>query len=254
MTVPLFSSRQQLWSPQTIYGSDLVARFRADTGVVLDGSNRVSSWADMTGNGHDLDQPTPGNRPEYFTTGGPNNGPYVASGSAATNWMQHLGTPVTVNTGDWSSYMIGSIQGVTGVVAVVTTTLTTPAGCVAFAWRKNVNDFPQVQQLALSAPTSLTSSTSNYLPALTFVGSLCTMAADGTRSLYVAGDGQTGFFTSSHTGNIGIQLAEGYIFRFGANFYTQLALYELGFIKRTSTAYDAARMRAYIKSTGCNVP
>lgn len=240
-------------TPEAIYGSDLIAHFRSDTGVTVDGSSRVSNWLDLTGNGHDLAQGVAGNRPDYIASGGPLGRPYVASGNAATNWMQHGGTPMTINTGNWTVFMVASVQAASGATKVYTTTLTTPAGCVPFAFRKSGIETTDVTQLGMSAPVTILSTGGNMLPAPTFVASVATMYPDGTRNLYTAGDGQSWFGTDSHTGSIGIRLAEGYIFRFGGIFYTNLALYELGFVKRTSSNTDASRMRSYARSIGLAV-
>lgn len=240
-------------TPQTIFGSDLVAYFRADAGITIDGSNNVSNWMDLTGNGHDLAQATAGNRPNFLSSGGPLNRPYVASGTSAAAYMQHGGTPVTVNTGNWSAFIISSVQVASGAIKVFTTTLTTPAGCVAFAFRKSGTETHDVTQLTLSAPATIVSAGGNMVPAPTFVSALATMDSGGNRTLWTAGDGQSWQGSDAHTGSIGIQLAEGYIFRFGATMYTNLAIYELGFVKRTSTTSDANRMRAYARSLGLAV-
>jgi hypothetical protein len=43
--------------------ASLVARYRADLGVTKDGSNNVATWADQSGNGHDLTEGT--NKPTW---------------------------------------------------------------------------------------------------------------------------------------------------------------------------------------------
>lgn len=47
---------------------EIIAWWKADAGVTFDGSNRVSSWADQSGNGHDATQSTSGLKPLYVAT------------------------------------------------------------------------------------------------------------------------------------------------------------------------------------------
>lgn len=55
-------------TPATILGSALLAWFRADLGITLNGSN-VSAWADQSGNGHHLIQNTATNQPAFEAAG-----------------------------------------------------------------------------------------------------------------------------------------------------------------------------------------
>lgn len=59
-------------SPLIILGAALVAWWRADLGITLNGSN-VSAWADQSGNGWHLTQGTAVNQPAFSASGGPNS-------------------------------------------------------------------------------------------------------------------------------------------------------------------------------------
>lgn len=61
-------------TPATIHGGNLIAWWRPGVGVTLNGS-KVATWADQSGNGHDLSNGTDAARPTYNATGGPNSKP-----------------------------------------------------------------------------------------------------------------------------------------------------------------------------------
>lgn len=239
-------------TPKTIFGSDLVSWHRADLGITVDGFNRVSNWVDQTGNGHNLSQSTAGSRPDYVASGGPGGGPYINSATYGTAYLQYGGTPVTINTGAWSGFIIMT-AGTTAATRVVTTTLTTPAGCVAGAFRavatSNDMDF---QQLGLSAPTLITVTDPDMNPVNTWIGCGVSMRSDGTRMLAVLGDATQALTTDGpHSGSIGLQLAEGYVCaRFGGTFYQNIKVQEIFWVKRTTSTMDLALVRNYMRLRG----
>lgn len=55
-------------TPLTILGAELLAWYRADLGITLNGST-VSAWADQSGNGHHLTQGTATNQPLFEAAG-----------------------------------------------------------------------------------------------------------------------------------------------------------------------------------------
>lgn len=65
------------FSPAAL-GASLIAWYRSDKGITI--GTGVSSWADLSGNGHNATQGTPANQPTYNTTGGGGTGtfPYVS--------------------------------------------------------------------------------------------------------------------------------------------------------------------------------
>lgn len=66
--------------PTSIPGCQLW--LRADLGITI--STGVSQWNDQSGTGHNVTQATTGNQPTYFTSGGPNNLPYINFGAGGT--------------------------------------------------------------------------------------------------------------------------------------------------------------------------
>lgn len=232
-----------------IYGNYLFAHFRADVGVTQSGG-LVSNWADLTGNGHDLVQATPANQPLFTPDGGAGGRPCVESGTSGAAFMQHTGTPLTVDTGSWSVFIIAATRTTPASTTVYTTTLTAPAGCAQFAYRRTNLQRIDAQQIGLSAPTAISPAGIDMTPAGTWNAALTSMASDGTRSMRVWGEGSEVTASDSHTGSIGIRLAEGYIFRFGATFYQSLAIQELAFMTRSTTVDDTCLMRAYVRSRG----
>lgn len=71
------------FDPSTLSGG--LFRLRPDSGVVLDGSNRVQSWTDSW-NGHVFSQATAGNRPLY-TASGVNSKPTVDFAVARVDYL-----------------------------------------------------------------------------------------------------------------------------------------------------------------------
>lgn len=74
--------------PQSIYG--LAAWWRADMGVTMDGSSKVSAWADQSGNGRHFLQATGSQQPTWSATAGPNGTPALvfdeADDSMTATW------------------------------------------------------------------------------------------------------------------------------------------------------------------------
>jgi hypothetical protein len=65
---------------------------RADLGITLDGSNKVSAWADQSGLGHDVSQSTSTKRPPYSSSGGPNNSPFVGTFDGVDDFLRGVWT------------------------------------------------------------------------------------------------------------------------------------------------------------------
>lgn len=63
------------WRPTQLSGC--VLWLRADMGITKDGSDRVSAWADQSGNGNHFTQGTGARQPKWLATGGKSGGPAV---------------------------------------------------------------------------------------------------------------------------------------------------------------------------------
>jgi hypothetical protein len=59
----LLNPGSPLGGATTIPTAGLMGWWKADVGVTKDGSNKVSAWADQSGNGRNFTQPTTGNQP-----------------------------------------------------------------------------------------------------------------------------------------------------------------------------------------------
>lgn len=78
--------------------SAVLAYQRADLGVTVDGSNRVSAWADQSGNGKHFTQGTAGLQPLWSPTGGPNSKAAVQLDTTAREMTQALALPAPGTT------------------------------------------------------------------------------------------------------------------------------------------------------------
>lgn len=78
-------------SPSASFSSNPILWLRADTGVVLDGSNGVISVADLSGSGNTFRQTTASKRPVQVTTGGLDGHPYFTLASASSQCLQSTG-------------------------------------------------------------------------------------------------------------------------------------------------------------------
>jgi hypothetical protein len=104
--------------PRSISG--LLVWFDPARGITTS-SNRVSGWADQSGNGKDLSQGTAGSRP-YYLAGGPGTRPrlrhtaaeYLNSGSAISYSSGALSAFVVYNRNDWSSTTLHDVLSIDG--------------------------------------------------------------------------------------------------------------------------------------------
>lgn len=78
------------WSPSSTPG--LVAWFDAGAGITKDGSNNVTAWADVSGNGYVLSNVL-GNQPVYSATGW--NGTLPSLTHSSANWLACATAPLS---------------------------------------------------------------------------------------------------------------------------------------------------------------
>jgi hypothetical protein len=241
-----------------MFGTDLVSWHRADLGITIDGSNRVSDWADQSGGGHHLQQTTAGNRPDYVTTGAANSGPYVHSASYANAFMQYTGTPVG-STNGWSIFSIGALTIITGAEQLFHRASSFPVGGTLMQWRKESADGQQIlMNTVVPAPNSLRIlGEPDYAPVNTWNGAIGTMqsiADGGVRTVRAYANGLSSSSTDTKTSVTDVNLGQGEIFRFSATQYNGVALQEIGMIKRAITAAEVTALVAYFKARGVNTP
>jgi hypothetical protein len=92
------------FTPASLTG--LIAWFKADVGITLNGS-QVSAWADQSGNGNNVTQPTTGNQP-FFQATGFNGKQTVYFSTATTSVMASGGDAVALINGTPAScFMVG---------------------------------------------------------------------------------------------------------------------------------------------------
>lgn len=80
-----------IFPPNTIFGSDLIAWYKADAGLTLSGS-LVDQWDDQSGNSaHLIERGAAAQQPTYSAAGGPNSNPMVQfdpTGGASGNFLR----------------------------------------------------------------------------------------------------------------------------------------------------------------------
>jgi hypothetical protein len=98
-------------SPDTIFGADLLAWYKADTGVYTDAGvtlatdgQTVQQWNDQSGNGDHLLQATSSNRPTFDTTGFNSRQGLVFDGT--NDWMATTTDTMVMGTGTQSACFV----------------------------------------------------------------------------------------------------------------------------------------------------
>lgn len=252
MTIPLFGPKTRIVTPLTLFGTDLVSWHRADLGVTIDGSNRVSDWADQSGNGRHLTQTVAGSRPDYLATGGSNGGPIIDSGTYGTAYLQYTAVAGLLSTAavGWSSFAILSALA-TGASRNFTATTTLTGTTTQFSWQNEGIGNARMVMLNTSVPTAIAVENPDFIPVIKYLAVSGSLAGDGTRTMVVAGDGSsTTVSDGPHTRYI-IYLADGYVCsRWSASFYQNLSVQELIWVNRAATATDLASWAAYAKTRG----
>lgn len=94
------------YSPNTSLGSALSFLIRGDTGVTLDVSSAVQTWADQSGNGRNVAQSNASNRPTVETINGRSAVRFNGSTQEMTSTPVNMSTFIGSASGNWRVFVV----------------------------------------------------------------------------------------------------------------------------------------------------
>lgn len=103
----------QSYYPGGLGNSNMVIWLNANktASITQNGSNQVSQWADLSGNGYNFVQATTANKPVYGATTGPNSRPALTYLSTSSQYLSTPTLPASISyTSGVSSFAVASIN------------------------------------------------------------------------------------------------------------------------------------------------
>ena len=103
----------QSYYPGGLGNSNLIVWVNAKkaSSITQNGSNQVSQWADLSGNGYNFSQGTSANKPVYGATSGPNSRPALTFTSTSSQYLSTPTLPASISfTGGVSTFTVSSFN------------------------------------------------------------------------------------------------------------------------------------------------